>query len=100
MYKKTTLVAAGVAALAFSALASAADVHTRTISATCMSCHGPHGKSLGAIPSLAGMDKDTFVKAMIEFKSGVRPGTIMKKHAAGYTEAEYAAMGEFFASLK
>ena len=100
MYKMTTLVAAGVAAFAFSAPASAADVHTRTIASTCMSCHGPHGKSVGAIPSLAGMDKDYFVKTMIEFKSGARPGTIMKKHAAGYTEAEYAAMGEFFASLK
>ncbi len=100
MYKMTTLVAAGVAAFAFSAPASAADAHTRTIASTCMSCHGPQGKSVGAIPSLAGMDKDYFVKTMIEFKSGARPGTIMKKHAAGYTEAEYAAMGEFFASLK
>jgi sulfide dehydrogenase cytochrome subunit len=37
---------------------------------------------------------------MQEFKSGKRPASVMKKHAAGYTEAEYAEMGEFFSKLK
>lgn len=98
--KKTILAALGTACLAASGLAGAVDVHTRTIAATCMSCHGPEGKSLNDIPSLAGIDKDQFVKKMKGFKSGERKGTIMKKHAAGYTEAEYAALGEYFASLK
>jgi cytochrome c553 len=98
--KKITLAVLGVACLAAGGVAGAADVHTRTIAATCMSCHGPNGNSLTDIPSLAGIDKDSFVKKMQGFKSGERKGTIMKKHAAGYTDAEFAALGEYFASLK
>lgn len=100
MYKKATLALAGLAGLALSGLAAAADVHTRTIASTCMACHGPAGKSLGATPGLAGIEKNYFVQVMKGFKSGARQGTIMKKHAAGYTDAEYEAMGEYFAGLK
>lgn len=99
MHKKSILLIAG---LSFAALgtAHAADLRTQAISATCMSCHGPNGKSGGAIPSLAGLEKGYFVQAMKDFKSGARPGSIMKKHAAGYTDAEFEAMGAYFASLK
>lgn len=100
MYKKTTLALAGFLGLALSGVAGAADVHTKTISATCMTCHGPGGKSKGAIPSLAGLDKDYFVKQMKDFKSGARKATIMKRHASGYTDAEFEAMAAYFASLK
>ncbi len=100
MYKKTTLALAGFVSLALSGVAGAADVHTRVIASTCMSCHGPGGKSLGAIPDIVGLDKDYFVKSMKDFKSGARSGTIMKRHAAGYTDAEFESMGAFFASLK
>lgn len=70
------------------------------LGSTCMSCHGPAGKSQGAIPNLAGLDKDFFVKAMKDFKSGARMGTVMKRHAAGFTDGEYEAMGAYFANLK
>lgn len=97
---KPPFVMAGFIGLALSGFATAADIHTKSIAATCMSCHGHGGKSHGAIPSLAGLDKDYFVKAMKDFKSGARPATIMKRHASGYTEAEYGALGAYFASLK
>lgn len=100
MNKKTTLALAGIVSFGLSGLAGAADVHARTISATCLSCHGPNGNSLGAIPSLNGLSKDYVVKAMKDYKSGKRLGTIMKKHAVGYTDAEFEAMGAYFASLK
>ena len=100
MYKKTTLVFAGFIGLALSGLAGAADIHTQSIASTCMSCHGPGGKSQGDIPSLAGLDKDYFVKSMQDFKAGTRAATIMKRHASGYTDAEFEAMGAYFASLK
>ena len=100
MHKKTTLAIAGFVGLALSGIAGAADIHTQVIASTCMSCHGPGGKSLGAAPSIAGLDKDYFVKAMQDYKSGKRVGTIMKKHAAGYTDAEFEAMGAYFAGLK
>ena len=96
----TPLALAGFVGLALPGFAGAADIHTKSISSTCMSCHGPGGKSLGAIPSLAGLDKAYFVKAMKDFKSGTRPSTIMKRHASGYTDAEFEAMGAYFAGLK
>jgi cytochrome subunit of sulfide dehydrogenase len=100
MYKKIPLAIAGCVGLVISGIAGAADIHTKSISATCLSCHGPGGKSLGAIPSLVGLEKDYFVKAMKDFKSGARPSTIMKRQASGYTDAEFEAMGAYFAGLK
>lgn len=100
MQKKSILACAGIVGLALSGTAGAADIHTKSIASTCMSCHGPAGKSQGAIPGLAGLDKDYFVKTMKDFKAGTRPASIMKRHAAGYTDAEFEAMGAYFASLK
>ena len=100
MNKKATAAFAGLVGLALSGIAGATDVHTRTIASTCLSCHGPGGKSLGTIPNLAGLDKDFFVKSMKDFKSGARAGTVMKRHAAGFTDAEFEAMGAYFANLK
>ena len=98
--KKTTLALAGFIGLALSGIAGAADMHNQVISATCMSCHGPGGNSVGAIPSISGTSQERFVRTMQDFKSGKRVGTIMKKHAVGYTDAEIEAMGAYFASLK
>lgn len=97
MFKKLFLLAAS--AVLFSANAHAVS-SGELLGSTCMSCHGPGGKSLGVIPSLAGLEKSYFVKSMQDFKSGARPASVMKKHAAGYTEAEYEQMGEFFSKLK
>ena len=100
MTKKITLAIVGLAGLALSGIAGAADIHTQSIASTCMSCHGPGGKSHGAIPSLAGLDKEYFVKSMKDFKAGTRAASIMKRHANGYTDAEVEAMAAYFAGLK
>lgn len=100
MINKTTLALAGFIGLAMSGVGYAADMRAKAISATCMSCHGPGGKSLGAIPSIAGLEKAYFVKQMQDFKSGARVGSIMQRHATGYTDAEFEAMGAYFAGLK
>ncbi|ODU45559.1 MAG: sulfide dehydrogenase [Thiobacillus sp. SCN 63-374] len=100
MHKKTTLVLGSFIGLALSGIVGAADMHTQVIASTCMSCHGPGGKSVGKNPNLAGQNKAFFVQSMKEFRSGEKPGTIMKRHAAGYTDAEIEAMGDYFASLK
>jgi cytochrome c553 len=100
MNPSTALTLAGLASLGFCGNAGAADVHTRTIAATCMSCHGPGGRSLGSTPSLAGLEPAYFVQTLKDFRSGAKPGTIMKRHASGYTDAEIEALGAYFASLK
>jgi cytochrome subunit of sulfide dehydrogenase len=60
----------------------------------------PTARAKQPSPASPAVDKDYFVKAMQNYKSGKRMGTIMKKHAAGYTDAEFEAMGAYFASLK
>ena len=104
---KKSLAVALMLAGAFGAVASAqADPRARFMAANCAYCHGPEGKSRGAIPSLAGpsslagTDQKLFIDAMKAFKDGSRFATVMQKHASGYTEAEYAAMAKYFASIK
>lgn len=80
-----------------------ADSRTRFMAANCAYCHGPEGKSRGAIPSLAGIDKAYFVQQMKDFRSGARTGassTVMHHHAMGYTDEEYEKLGEWFATHK
>lgn len=67
----------------------------------CAGCHGTGGGSAGpAMPSLAGQSKEAIVVAMKKFKSGERPSSIMGRLAKGYTDADFAAMGEFFSRQK
>ena len=37
---------------------------------------------------------------MKAFRDGKREATVMQKHAMGYTDAEYEAMGAWFAAIK
>ena len=82
------------------AAAANADPRTRFIAANCSYCHGPDGHSRGAVPSLAGLEAKYFVEQMKAFRDGSRPGTVMQKHALGYTEAEYEALGKWFEANK
>ena len=97
MHKKLILLSAG--ALLFSANAFAIE-RGELLASTCLTCHGAGGKSKGAIPSLAGLEKGYFVKSMQDFKSGARPASVMHRHSKGYTDAEYALMAEYFSKLK
>lgn len=99
--KKTLIVGLlGAGLLAAAGSVMAADAHTRQIASTCLSCHGPDGKSISAMPSLAGIDKTYFVAQMKAFKSGLRPASVMHRHVQGYTDQELEKMGEYFAALK
>lgn len=54
----------------------------------CFSCHGPEGRSEGGMPAIAGLSADGIYRAMIDFKSGTRPATVMHRHASGYTDEQ------------
>lgn len=93
--------ALAAAALVLSASANAAPPSAAMLANACAGCHGTLGGSAGpAMPSLAGQSKDAIVVAMQKFKSGERPSTIMGRLAKGYTDADFAAMGDFFGSQK
>ena len=97
MHKILILLAASATLL--SANAFAVD-RGELLASTCMSCHGAGGKSKGAIPSIAGLDKAYIVKSLQDFKSGARPASVMQRHAKGYTDEEFALMADYLSKLK
>ena len=67
---------------------------------SCSACHGTDGKSPGAIPSIYGKSSQFISQALSEFRSGVRPSTVMGRHAKGYSDKEIKLIADYFASLK
>jgi cytochrome subunit of sulfide dehydrogenase len=70
---------------------------TPYITGTCTNCHGTHGRSPGAMPSLAGLSSPYFAETMKQFREGKRPATIMHQIAKGYTDQQTDALAEYFA---
>jgi sulfide dehydrogenase cytochrome subunit len=67
---------------------------------TCTGCHGHGGVSVGpAVPSIAGLDKIYLARAMVQFRNGERPATIMERVARGHSESELRQMAKHFGAL-
>ncbi|MGF1642177.1 MAG: c-type cytochrome [Thiotrichales bacterium] len=80
---------------------AADDTTGLNIGLACMGCHGTDGMSATAIPPMIkGLPAEYFEAALLDFKSGKRPGTIMGRIAKGFTDAEITATATFFANLK
>lgn len=89
-----------LAATAGSALAQDPNA-ARNLAATCFTCHGTDGRSVGGVPpSLAGQNKNHLLQQMRDFRDGKRPATIMHQHAKGYTDAQLDLIADYFASVK
>jgi len=99
---KAILIGAGCMAALLNAPAWAQDPNAaRSLAATCFTCHGPDGRSVGGIPpGLAGRDKAELLQTLKDFKDGKRPATIMHQHAKGYTDAQLDAIAGYFAGVK
>ena len=65
---------------------------------SCAGCHGTDGNSPGAIPSIGGKSIDFIETAMRDFRDGRRQGTVMARHARGYSDEEIRLIAEFFSS--
>jgi cytochrome c553 len=75
--------------------------YARSLAATCFTCHGTDGRSVGNVPpSLAGQDRNYLLQQMQDFKAGKRPATIMHQHAKGYTDQQLELIAGYFAALK
>ena len=70
----------------------------RSMAATCAACHGTLGKAAAqsTVPALAGRAKQDIVDAMAQFRDGKRPATLMHQIAKGYSDAEVAALADYF----
>lgn len=96
------LMGAGCAVALLAAPAVAQDANTaRNLAATCFTCHGNDGRSVGGVPpALAGRSKAELLQMLKDFKNGKRPATIMHQHAKGYTDQQLDAIAGYFAGAK
>jgi cytochrome subunit of sulfide dehydrogenase len=85
----------------FTAHLHAADANSaRALAATCFTCHGTDGRSVGGVPpSLAGQSKVSLLQSMREFRDGKRPATIMQQFVKGYTDSQLDEIAGYFASV-
>lgn len=71
----------------------------RSLAANCAACHGTNGKSVGgAIPGLAGMNKEYQLNQIKAYREGKREATVMHQISKGYTDAEMVALADYFAA--
>ncbi len=76
------------------------DRAARSWAASCNACHGPDGRTQGAVPLLAGRDAEQLATALLEYKYGKRPeATLMHQHAKGYTDDEIRRIARHFSTL-
>ena len=76
---------------------SGSDTQPPYIAGTCTNCHGTHGRSAGAMPSLAGLPRPYLIEQMKQFREGGRPATIMHEIAKGYSDEQTARIADYFA---
>jgi sulfide dehydrogenase cytochrome subunit len=97
--RKKLMTSLALAMLSF--CASAADpLQVRSLAASCASCHGTNGVAQQGMESLAGKSKDDLLKAMLDFKSGKKPATIMHQLSKGYSDEQLEQLAAYFAALK
>jgi len=94
---------AALALLAATGLAQAADAHLpRDLAATCANCHGTNGKAVpgAGLDALNGMEKTKTLQKLADFKSGVKPASIMHQIVKGYTDEQLDLIATYFAAQK
>ena len=90
------------AAIAFLAVAAAvvASAEPPAGAVSCSGCHPTSTKVSSPVPRLAGQDRAAIVRAMQDFRSGQRAGTVMDRIAKGFTDDEIQALAVWFAAQK
>jgi cytochrome c553 len=88
------------AALAFGTVAHAADPAAGKEKAkVCAACHGENGVSQAPdFPKLAGQYNDYLVRALNDYKAGVRKNPIMAGQVANLKKEDIADLAAFFSS--
>jgi cytochrome subunit of sulfide dehydrogenase len=89
--------AIGLASIAAAAVTSA---EPPAGAASCSGCHPASTRVTSPVPRLIGLDRDAIVRAMQEFRSGQRAGTVMDRIAKGFTDDEIQAIAAWYATQR
>lgn len=93
-------VAIGLGGTAY-AESSLTEIDPSVLAGTCANCHGPDGRSPGAIPSIAGIPFEILLAQLQAFKAGSVPGTtVMTRIATGYSDEELEALARYFSEIE
>jgi len=95
------IILAAVAALAVPVVAqaqTAASPPGRLLASNCFQCHGTDGR--GGFERLAGKSSSEIYSELREMKAENKPGEIMNRHAAGYTDAQIKLIADYFATRR
>ena len=68
--------------------------------ASCSGCHPSSTRVTSPVPRLVGLDQAAIVRAMQEFRSGTRTGTVMDRISKGFTDAEIQAIAAWYATQR
>ena len=74
----------------------------RAMAANCASCHGTDGRAApgSTVASLAGRPRGEVAQAMVLFREGRKPATVMHQIARGFNDDEIDAMDAWFSRQK
>ena len=89
--------AIGLASIAAAVVASA---EPPAGAASCSGCHPVSARVTSPVPRLAGLDRAAIVRAMQDFRSGQRTGTVMDRIAKGFTDEEIQAIAAWYATQR
>jgi len=94
--------AAAAALLVLSSAVPAQDTTLgRNLAAVCANCHGTDGHARGGIlKPLAGVPADVIVAAMVNYRSGATPATVMQQVAKGLSDDQIKAIAAHFAAQR
>ncbi|MDP2412053.1 MAG: cytochrome C [Pseudolabrys sp.] len=67
---------------------------------SCSGCHGSNAAADSPIPKLHGRDAGETLAAMVAFRSGERPATVMDRIAKGFSDDETRLIADWLAAQK
>ena len=93
------VVAAAIGSLAIMA-AVVASAEPPAGAASCSGCHPSSTRVMSPVVRLAGLTPDAIVRAMQDFRSGQRAGTVMDRISKGFTDPEIQAIAAWYATQR
>jgi cytochrome c553 len=68
--------------------------------ASCSGCHPSSSGVSSPVARIVGVDRAAIVRAMQDFRSGQRAGTVMDRIAKGFTDEEIQAIAAWYATQR